>query len=73
MYDIKNIIKANIDYTLTSSFYIKNMDNYVMNGEIITLQNKMPSTFSKDYETLMSIALEALEENVKENLGEENE
>ncbi len=73
LYDIKNIIKANIDYTLTSSFYIKNMDNYVMNGEIITLQNKMPSTFSKDYETLMSIALEALEENVKENLGEENE
>lgn len=58
LFDIKNIIKTNIDYTLTSSFYIKNIDSYIMNGEIITLQPKMPTTFHKDYETLMSIALE---------------
>lgn len=61
LFDIKNIIKANIDYTLTSSFYIKNIDSYIMNGQIITLQNKMPTTFNKDYDTLMKIALETIE------------
>lgn len=60
LFDIKNIIKANIDYTLTPSFFIKNIDNYIMNGEIITLQKKMPTTFNKDYETLMSIALDTI-------------
>ncbi len=60
IFDIKNIIKANIDYTITSSFFIKNIDQYIMNGEIITLQNKMPTTFSKDYETFMNIALDTV-------------
>ncbi len=65
LFDIKSIIKANIDYTLTSSFYIKNIDSYVMNGEIITLQKKMPTLFNKDYSTLMSIALDQLEKDKK--------
>lgn len=58
LFDIKNVIKANIDYTLSSSFYIKNIDNYIMNGEIITLQKRMPSIFTKDYNTFMTIALD---------------
>ncbi len=61
IFDIKNIIKANIDYTLSNNFYIKNMDSYIMNGEIITLQNKMAITFNKDYETFMTMALDLLE------------
>lgn len=36
-YDIKNIIKDNIDYTIPSSFYIKNIDKYVLDGKILTL------------------------------------
>lgn len=74
LFDIKNIIKANIDYTLTSSFFIKNIDSYIMNGEIITLQNKMATTFNKDYETFMMIALDTIqnkEETPKEE-GVEN-
>ena len=67
IFDIKNIIKANIDYTLTSSFYIKNIDSYIMNGEIITLQEKMPTTFNKDYETLMHIALDTMKTEEKES------
>ncbi len=76
IFDIKSIIKANIDYTLSSNFYIKNMDDYVMNGEIITLQNKMASTFNKDYETFMTIALDLLEKDkdkVQKEEGETNE
>lgn len=60
LFDIKNIIKANIDYTLSASFYIKNMDSYIMNGEIVSLQKRMPSIFSKDYSTLMTIALDQM-------------
>jgi pilus assembly protein CpaE len=71
LFDIKNIINANIDYTLSSSFYIKNMDSYVMNGEIITLQKRMPTIFNKDYSTLMTIGLDILKEREKE--GEELE
>lgn len=70
LFDIKNIIKANIDYTLTSSFYIKNIDSYIMNGEIITLQKKMPTTFNKEYETFMNIALETIENKEKEEKEE---
>jgi pilus assembly protein CpaE len=71
LFDIKSIINANIDYSLTSSFYIKNMDNYVMNGEIITLQKRMPTIFNKDYSTLMTIALDLLKEKEGEEFDKE--
>ena len=44
-YDIKFIIKSGVDYTLSSSFYIKNVDNYISKGKIITLDN--PRVISK--------------------------
>ncbi len=74
IFDIRNIIKANIDYTITSSFYLKNMDSYVMDGQIITLLKNMPSTFNKDYETFMMIALDTIGHTEKErNKLEEGE
>ncbi len=62
LYDIKSIINANIDYTLSSSFFLKNIDSYVMDGKIISLDKKMPSTFSSDYKTFMQIALDTIDE-----------
>jgi len=56
IYDIKNIIKANIDYVLSSDFYIKNIDSFVMNGKILTLDPKIGTLFGKDYTTLMGVA-----------------
>lgn len=38
-YDIKNIIKDNIDYTIPVSFYIKTIDKYVLDGKILTLDS----------------------------------
>ena len=55
LYDIKNIINANVDYVISKDFYIKNIDNIVMSGEIITKDAKMPTVFGKDYQTLMQI------------------
>ena len=40
-YDIVNIIERNIDYTIPGSFYIKNIDKYVLDGEILTLNKKI--------------------------------
>lgn len=38
-YDIKFIIKSGVDYTLSNAFYIKNVDNYISRGKILTLDN----------------------------------
>lgn len=35
-YDIKNIIGHNVDYVISSSFHVNNLDELVINGELIT-------------------------------------
>ncbi len=60
LFDMKNIMKANIDYVVSEEFYVKNMDSYIMNGSIITLQPKAANVFNKDYTVLMKIATDML-------------
>ena len=55
-YDIKNIIKDNIDYTIPSEFYIKNIDRYVLNGEILVLNKKISLTHRKAINNYKMIA-----------------
>ncbi|NMA51006.1 MAG: AAA family ATPase [Mollicutes bacterium] len=45
LFDLRNIMKCNIDYTLGTNFYIKNYDNYLIDGKILTLE----SNFAKSY------------------------
>ena len=40
-YDIKSIVGRSINYTIPSSFYIKDIDKYVINGSILTLVPKI--------------------------------
>ncbi len=56
LYDIKNILQANIDYSITNTFFIENIDKLIMAGEIITLNSSIARTFNKDYSTMMTIA-----------------
>ena len=63
LYDIKNIIKTNIDYNITSSFYIETIDKYIMNGKIITLEPSVARIFNKDYTTMMTIATDIMKES----------
>lgn len=56
IFDIRNIIKNNIDYTIGNSFYIKNIDKYVINGEILTLNRNINRFHAKDIKKLNSIA-----------------
>lgn len=67
IYDIRNILNNNIDYTLSSGLYLKDMENFVMAGKIITLEPRMSNVFSKDYNTYMTMALDLIDG------GEKNE
>lgn len=61
LFDIKNIIKANIDYCITSSFFIKTIDNYIADGKIITLEEKMPKYYPAVLKTFTSICNDLME------------
>lgn len=64
-YDMKNIIKDNIDYTIPASFYIKNIDKYVLDGEILTLQKSILHAHKKGIKNLTMIAASITEEKGK--------
>ncbi len=65
LFDIRNILKCNINYTLPSSFYIKNIDKYVLDGEILTLNRKINRFHGGDINRLKMIANELIkEENI---------
>lgn len=40
LYDIRNIIKNNIDFTISKNGYVKNIDKHILEGEILTLNKK---------------------------------
>lgn len=66
MFDIRNIIKCNIDYTISNSFYIKNIDKYVMNGEILTLNKGINRFHSGDVKKIRDIAMELIDDKYKD-------
>lgn len=60
LFDIRNILKCNIDYTISNSFYIKNIDKYVLNGEILTLNRNINRFHSGDIKRIKMIAEELI-------------
>ncbi len=65
LFDIRNILKCNINYTVPSSFYIKNIDKYVLDGEILTLNRKILRFHQGDINHLKMIANELIKEETK--------
>ena len=61
LFDIKTLIKHNIDYTIDNSFFIKDIDKYVINGEILTLNSKIRSSKKSDVMKLTKLANSLLE------------
>ncbi len=55
-YDIKNIMKDNIDYTIPANFYLKNIHRYVLDGKILTLDSKLQLTQKKAMKHFKKIA-----------------
>lgn len=62
-YDIKNIIKTNIDYTISEKLHLKNIDDYVINGEIITYYESFKDKYSDDYKVFNLIVKDTLKES----------
>ena len=72
LFDIRNILKCNIDYTISNSFYIKNIDKYVLNGEILTLNRNINRFHSGDINKLKKLANELIRDR-EEQEGEVHE
>ena len=62
LFDIRKIIETNVDYTISSSFYIKNIDKYVLKGEILTLNKSINRFYGKDIKNMKKLALALIEE-----------
>ena len=72
LYDIRSILNANIDYTLSPKFFIKNIEYLLIKGRIITLEKRISTIFAKDYKTLFTIAKDLIEPKITK-VGENNE
>ena len=55
-FDIKNVIKQNIDFILPSSMYISNINKYLMDGKILVLNDHLSFKNKSDRELLIKIA-----------------
>lgn len=61
-YDFKNILKDNIDYTIPNSFYVKEIDKYVLDGNILTLSKKITRQHRKAMHVFEVIAKDLIKE-----------
>lgn len=62
LYDIRSIIKNNIDYTISKNYYIKNIDKYVVGGEILTLNNNLNMFHVKDVNNMKKLAIDLIDD-----------
>jgi len=62
-YDIKNIINKNVNYIIPSSFYIKNIDKYIIDGEILTLNDKIYKKYKRAIKVYEMIASDLMKES----------
>ena len=60
-YDIKNIIKSNIDYIIPRTFYNKNINRYVLKGKILLLDKNIRFLNKKTVNVFNQIAIDLLE------------
>ncbi len=61
-YDVKNILKENIDYVIPKNFYLKNIDKYILDGSILTLQKRIISKHKKTIDSFKNIAESLMKE-----------
>lgn len=60
-YDIKNIIKSDIDYTIPRTFYNKNINKFVIKGNIMILDKNVRMINKKTIKVFNTIAADLLE------------
>ena len=62
LYDIRNFLGYNISFKLGSELFVKTIDKYVLEGQILTLNNVYQKN-KKEYKKLEKIGLALLEDN----------
>ena len=62
-YDIKNIINKSVNYIVPSNFYIKNIDKYIIEGNILTLNENIYKKYKEAMKIYNLIALDLLKES----------
>lgn len=62
--DMKVMLKDNIDYIIPSSLYVKNIDKWVMDGKIMTLDEKFRKKKKAGIKTLDAIGRQLLKEDL---------
>ena len=70
LFDVRNILRGNVDFTISRNFYIKNIDKYVLKGEILTLNKFINSVYASDIKNMNKLALSLISEfgdEVKKN------
>ena len=60
MYELKKLIGHNIDYTISVNLYLKEMENLIMKGVIVSLDRKFSDVMSDDYHTFLVMATDIL-------------
>ena len=66
LFDIRNMIKNNVDFTISKNFYIKNIDKYVLNGEILTLNKTVIRFNGNDIKNMQKLAQALIVERPEE-------
>ena len=62
MYDIRTVIDTNIDYTISRKYYIRDIDKYVVDGEILTLNKKLNSMHQSDVMNMRKMAMDLIDD-----------
>lgn len=66
-FDIRNIIKNNIDFTISKSMYVKNIDKFILDGKIIIQNKNLSFTDRKEWEKLKVLANTLIKDRKEEN------
>ena len=56
LFDIRNMIKNNVDFTISRNFYIRNIDKYTLNGEILILNKGINRFYANDIKNMQKLA-----------------
>lgn len=62
MYDIRAVTQTNIDYTISRKYYIRDIDKYVVDGQILTLNKKLNNLHQSDVLNMRKMAMELIDD-----------
>ena len=65
-YDIRNIINKNVNYIIPDNFFVKNLDRYIIEGKILTLDDQIV----KKHKSTIKIFNLIISDILKEGRGE---